>query len=241
MSSQSIAFFSAALIASLFSIDANASTDVYTQASNGTFADTSAIKNMSGDPGFTWTLDQDEEAWAYFKVATNVSFNRISWYGSNTDGNFAVDFYSATCGSCGINRVATDGTFTHDGVYGTGMLSGSGPYTQAQVHKTLVSGSIYSYYVDLASTLTLDHNSPYYALSVVNNYSSSPFYWAGSNTGTGPSYHYIVGQAMVLSSPHNLAFTLTDTNVSAVPVPAAAWLLGSGLLGLIGVARRKAA
>lgn len=28
---------------------------------------------------------------------------------------------------------------------------------------------------------------------------------------------------------------------SAVPVPAAAWLLGSGLLGLVGVARRKAA
>lgn len=29
--------------------------------------------------------------------------------------------------------------------------------------------------------------------------------------------------------------------VAAVPVPAAAWLLGSGLLGLVGVARRKAA
>jgi len=29
------------------------------------------------------------------------------------------------------------------------------------------------------------------------------------------------------------------TNVSAVPVPAAAWLFGSGLLGLIGVARRQ--
>ncbi|MBU1691633.1 MAG: VPLPA-CTERM sorting domain-containing protein [Gammaproteobacteria bacterium] len=28
-------------------------------------------------------------------------------------------------------------------------------------------------------------------------------------------------------------------SVSAVPVPAAAWLLGSGLLGLVGVARRK--
>jgi hypothetical protein len=27
--------------------------------------------------------------------------------------------------------------------------------------------------------------------------------------------------------------------VSAIPVPAAAWLFGSGLLGLIGVARRK--
>ena len=30
-----------------------------------------------------------------------------------------------------------------------------------------------------------------------------------------------------------------NTQVSAVPVPAAAWLFGSGLLGLVGVARRK--
>jgi hypothetical protein len=30
-------------------------------------------------------------------------------------------------------------------------------------------------------------------------------------------------------------------DVAAVPVPAAAWLMGSGLLGLVGVARRKAA
>jgi hypothetical protein len=29
--------------------------------------------------------------------------------------------------------------------------------------------------------------------------------------------------------------------VSAVPIPAAVWLFGSGLLGLIGIARRKAA
>ena len=31
------------------------------------------------------------------------------------------------------------------------------------------------------------------------------------------------------------------TEVSAVPVPAAVWLFGSGLLGLIGIARRRAA
>jgi len=35
--------------------------------------------------------------------------------------------------------------------------------------------------------------------------------------------------------------SLTVLNVSSVPIPAAAWLFGSGLLGLIGVARRKAA
>ena len=35
--------------------------------------------------------------------------------------------------------------------------------------------------------------------------------------------------------------TLTRTALSAVPVPAAAWLFGSGLIGLIGIARRKKA
>jgi len=33
--------------------------------------------------------------------------------------------------------------------------------------------------------------------------------------------------------------TIITPSVSSVPVPAAAWLFGSGLLGLIGVARRR--
>lgn len=53
-----------------------------------------------------------------------------------------------------------------------------------------------------------------------------------SGGGTGP------GQFTTF----DLWLTLSDTPLSAmpsVPVPAAAWLLGSGLLGLMGVARRK--
>ncbi len=37
------------------------------------------------------------------------------------------------------------------------------------------------------------------------------------------------------------ATAATPTNINAVPLPAAAWLFGSGLLGLIGMAKRKAA
>ena len=39
----------------------------------------------------------------------------------------------------------------------------------------------------------------------------------------------------------NAHFYISGLNVTAVPVPAAVWLFGSGLLGLIGVARRKKA
>ncbi|MEN8762128.1 MAG: VPLPA-CTERM sorting domain-containing protein [Thiogranum sp.] len=38
-----------------------------------------------------------------------------------------------------------------------------------------------------------------------------------------------------------IAVTYQGATVSTVPVPAAVWLFGSGLLGLVGIARRKAA
>lgn len=40
---------------------------------------------------------------------------------------------------------------------------------------------------------------------------------------------------------YNYAWAVHDGDVSAVPVPAAVWLFGSGLIGLVGFARRKKA
>lgn len=39
----------------------------------------------------------------------------------------------------------------------------------------------------------------------------------------------------------SLEFSINTVSISAVPIPAAAWLLGSGLLGLAGIARRHSA
>jgi hypothetical protein len=42
-------------------------------------------------------------------------------------------------------------------------------------------------------------------------------------------------------APTNGSIFIDDLMVSAVPIPPALWLFGSGLLGLIGIARRKKA
>ena len=50
----------------------------------------------------------------------------------------------------------------------------------------------------------------------------------------------IIGTGILNDTASTAAYLLTP-HVSAVPVPAAAWLFGSGLIGLVGFARRKKA
>jgi hypothetical protein len=55
------------------------------------------------------------------------------------------------------------------------------------------------------------------------------------NGGTGQVQSYLLSTAFTLTQAGTL------TTQSAVPLPAAVWLFGSGLLGLLGVGRRRAA
>lgn len=218
---------------------AQAATVVYSQAPAGNARYLSGILNAAADPGFNWTSDADTEAWAYFSVHSPARFNRISWYGSNTDGAFGVDLFLAvstpttTCFSCGANPVGGAGDFSNN------LLPSTGPYSQAQVHKTLVVGDLYAYNIDLGSPVTLASNK-LYGLSVVNNYSSSPFLWAASAQGIGRHLTYTIGQAMFLPSPQDLAFSLTDTQAPAVPEPQTWAMLAAGLALLVHLSRRTA-
>jgi hypothetical protein len=237
--------------ASLFSINAWADTVAYMQASNAGFGDTSAMQNFPGDLGFTRGSDSDMQAWAYFKAPADASFNRINWNGSSADGNFAVDFFSATCFSCGATLVGTDGTTTHTAApeNSLSLLPNAGPFEQLQVHKSFVSGNEYSYFVDLSASVSLKKDT-FYGLSVVNNFTSAPFQWSSSSADNGlsGSYHgigfsgnhlnYVERRHSFLPAQGNLAFTLSS--VSAVPEPETYTMLLAGL-GLIGatVKRRK--
>jgi hypothetical protein len=59
---------------------------------------------------------------------------------------------------------------------------------------------------------------------------------AVSSAGTPMATAPFAGQTAAFSG----TLTCTDCQAPTVPVPAAVWLFGSGLLGLVGVARRKA-
>ncbi|MCK4704384.1 MAG: VPLPA-CTERM sorting domain-containing protein, partial [Gammaproteobacteria bacterium] len=66
------------------------------------------------------------------------------------------------------------------------------------------------------------------------NYSWEP----SSNVDYGP-FAVIQGFEGATPNPSNPLVPYMRMDVQAVPVPAAIWLFGSGLIGLVGFARRK--
>ena len=72
-------------------------------------------------------------------------------------------------------------------------------------------------------------------------------YWSGtelaSNTAKAGEFSFINGDQRA-NNPKGIhsafSWAVRDGDVSAVPIPPALWIFGSGLLGLIGVAMKKA-
>lgn len=246
MRSKTIQALAVSVVTLVVSATAQAATVVYEQAPNGSGFAGSFVKNDANDPGFNWVTDTDTERWEYFIAPTSGSFNRIGWYGNNADGQFAVELFTVSCFSCNASPVGGSGTFTHNSINpgnGPTLLPNPGPFSQAQVHKTWVSGSgagsLYAYSIDLPSKVTLTSGGGY-GISIVNNYSSAPFGWALASGFGNKHLVYTMTYAsyMFLPSPGDLAFSLTDTTAAAVPEPASALMFGAGLLALL-VGRRR--
>jgi hypothetical protein len=69
----------------------------------------------------------------------------------------------------------------------------------------------------------------------------SGFYWFGTPTGLGArSFEFITGITALDVSFYDPAYAWAVRDGDVVPIPAAFWLFGSGLVGLIGLARYRA-
>lgn len=202
---------------------------------------------------------------AYTPIAASLEYDTVSGVGSSAMSIEMSDFYLGTPATfhditMERNKIDTNlinGTILVDwgvnfdmklfvqwdatglfnaidyGLQAGNVLSGSTLYHDNDASGTFTAGD--TYLTDVGSVAT-----PY---SDTLQLLPADMQGATPMAGTAASIGFIDGpfpgiQGMLDIGSGN---SLHVTSVSAVPVPAAVWLFGSGLLGLIAVARRKAA
>lgn len=154
---------------------------------------------------------------------------------TKTAGNSKAIFSSgtATGNPSAINAAIVGQLEGFEGGYGTDVATGGLTALQTNTESTAVS---YGGGSGGASTK--------YGLFGVADLSAlgstvNLFGLTGNNAPTGAVQSYILGTAS-LAANGTLTFA-QNPGTSPVPLPAAVWLLGSGLMGLVGVSRRRKA
>ena len=183
--------------------------------------------NAAGDghDPFTYTFAYDDFTIGDAFTIDTISVNALTTYGvSNGIGDMDWEIRSVSGG--------TPGAILHSGNVGTVISSDTGvdlfnyfdliDYTIDIADINLTAGS---YFLGVKANNTSNGDVH---LTLIND----PVNISQALTYNGSTYQNYS------SLGSDYAFRL-EGSVSAVPVPAAVWLFGSGLLGLVGVARRK--
>ncbi len=120
---------------------------------------------------------------------------------------------------------------------------GGGPCVSYNCSGSEMGHMFYTNMQGSAGNSILDASDPNDYLSLFENL--QPFvYWSGTENAPSPGTAWGFRTDTGYQDPNwktspSYAWAVHDGNVNPVPIPAAAWLFGSGLIGLLGVARSR--
>ena len=154
---------------------------------------------------------------------------------SYVDGAFDVSGALFTAPGVGPSLTVTGGSL-NTAAFTAELYTGSGPIP-AGTSATSPAGAFY-YDNDLypGSTPMLSNQGLLFAVGTPGTAGYEEINIFGNSGPNDYSYYEGTGAGNFFNVHNNGTFTVTQ--VSAVPVPPSVWLLGAGLLGLIGLRRR---
>jgi hypothetical protein len=188
-------------------------------------------------------------AWSTFVTNTTASGGTINFAvigGGNKNGAsdpLGLNSYSTTIGGSGTPPTSpTNGNLASFNLIDQNIIGvlNSGGFNVSSGNGYDVNTSTQPEYTD-TSALT-SWNGKFGGVTDVAEGSPNDFYNFTQNKGTGtttttPSNQTLLGTFSFSGS----TLTYAAAGNTAVPLPAAVWLLGSGLFGLFGIGRRRAA
>lgn len=156
----------------------------------------------------------------------SFQFNPIMFDAPNATAT--ISGFSITGGSLEVTPASTT-TFASGNIYsGSATIGNTDGYNE--YFHGVTFGNSFSFHVDLSGTIdAAASGGSLFSLSLYNAAGDTPLAVPNDPFGNGTVH------AMNLN-PNG---SVTDVTPTPTPVPAAAWLLGSGLMGLVGLRRRK--
>jgi PEP-CTERM motif-containing protein len=198
-----------------------AQVQVYSQAAN--YLGLYASQNDTSSGGF----GPFATAYDDFSLASSATLTQVTWTGgyfnpqsAGSITGWTVTFWSDSGGAPGSALA----------VFG---IAGNAGETFLQ--NDAIGDPVYGY--SAAVNWAATGGTPYW-LSVVPDVGFPPQWgWTTSSQGNGISYQVFFGSGS--TNPSDLAFSLYATQNTGVPEPGSLMLLGTGVIGLAGMLRRK--
>ncbi|MDH5515039.1 MAG: DUF1566 domain-containing protein [Gammaproteobacteria bacterium] len=186
---------------------------------------TTAEAYYDTDANLTWLVDANAGAGSAYDNGTITTDGKMTWDNAN---NWAASLdLDGVAGADGWRLPTSDGC--------SGICTGS---EMGNLFYNVLGGTA-------DTSIATTHNSNY---DLFTNIQSDIYWssteWAPNTTAGAWDFYFHQGrQDYSGKSGAYYAWAVQSGSVGAatVPVPAAVWLFGSGLLGLIGIARRKPA